>query len=108
MDIGDRIYLLRTDQGLSQSKFAVATGSSTSTISKIETRKAFPTDRLIKTICGIFLVNEEWIRTGRGDMYSQVKYGYDFAEVYNKLNPEMKKLAMKIIADILETQESKR
>ena len=40
MDISDRIYLLRTDQGLSQSKFATATGSSTSTISKIETRKA--------------------------------------------------------------------
>ena len=108
MDISDRIYLLRTDQGLSQSKFATATGSSTSTISKIETRKAIPTDRLIKTICGIFLVNEDWLRTRSGQIYLHVKYGYEFAEVYDKLCPEMKELAIKIIKDILETQKNNR
>ena len=78
------------------------------TISKIETRKAIPTDRLIKTICGIFLVNEDWLRTGHGQMYLQVKYGYEFAEVYDKLCPEMKELAIKIIKDILETQKNNR
>ena len=53
-------------------------------------------------------MNEDWLRTGHGQMYLQVKYGYEFAEVYDKLCPEMKELAIKIIKDILETQKNNR
>ena len=43
--------------------------------------------------------------TGHGDMFTKSKYTEEFSEHYDKLNPQMKKLAIKIVKDLLEYQD---
>ena len=67
--IKDRVTAVRTSLGLSGRKFAKQLGYNSSTLSLIESGHSAVTDRLIKSICAKFSVNEEWLRTGKGDMF---------------------------------------
>lgn len=65
----DRIKALRKDLGLTQEKFAERLNIKRNTIATYEIGRNEPIDAVVSLICREFNVNEEWLRTGQGDMY---------------------------------------
>lgn len=68
----DRILSLRESLGVNQEEFAKRIGVSRNFISLVETGKRNLSDRTISDICREFNVNETWIRTGEGEMFTQM------------------------------------
>ena len=64
-----RIKKLRKSLDLTQHEFANRLGISRNTIATYETGKSNPSDPAISLICREFNVNEEWLRTGSGEMF---------------------------------------
>lgn len=65
----DRIKKIRKNAGLTQEKFAERLGIKRNTIATYETGRSEPMDNIIISICREFSVNEDWLRTGEGEIY---------------------------------------
>lgn len=70
--IGNRIRELRKALKLNQSDFAGRIGSVQNTITGYETGRREPSNQVITLICREFNVNEDWLRTGKGEMFAPV------------------------------------
>lgn len=70
MSISNRIKVVRTTLGKTQSEFGLSMGLSQRAISAIENETVSLTEQNIKSICNTYNVNEDWLRTGRGDMWA--------------------------------------
>ena len=70
-NINQRIRLLRKDLGLSQKELGDRISLKHGAISRIEQTGVTVTDQNIRLICDTFNVNENWLRTGEGDMYAE-------------------------------------
>lgn len=68
----DRIKQIRTNSGLNQSDFGKKISISRSAVWKIENGENAPSEQTINIICREFNVNENWLRTGTGDMYKLI------------------------------------
>ena len=68
--MNERIKKLRQTLGLTQSEFAERIGSVQNTITGYETGKRMPSNQVINLICREFHVNEEWLRSGEGEMFA--------------------------------------
>lgn len=64
-----RIKKVRLAANLAQAAFGEALGLSQNYIWMIETGKREPSERTIRDICREYGVNENWLRTGEGEMY---------------------------------------
>lgn len=67
--MNERIKKLRKALDLTQQEFADRIGCKRNTIAKYETNTNVPSSAVISLICREFNVNEEWLRTGNGDMF---------------------------------------
>jgi transcriptional regulator with XRE-family HTH domain len=65
----NRIKQIRKEKGLTQVEFGEKIGVKGNTVTNYETGLRKPTDAVILSICREFSVNEEWLRTGEGDMF---------------------------------------
>ena len=65
-----RIRELRKILNLTMEKFGGRLGVGKTAISKIEKGDNSLTDQMFKSICREFNVNEEWLRSGYGDMFN--------------------------------------
>lgn len=65
--IGERIRLIRKENGDTLEQFSAKIGVSHPALSQIETGKNNPSGSTIKMICKEFAINEEWLRTGVGE-----------------------------------------
>lgn len=68
--MNERVKQLRKALGLSGEKFGARLGLTRMAISNIENNRYNLTEANILSICREFNVNEEWLRTGSGDMFS--------------------------------------
>ena len=68
----DRLKQLRKELQLNQQEFADKLGINRGTLANYEVGRNEPIDAVIKLICGKFNVNEDWLRTGEGEMFVQV------------------------------------
>ena len=66
--MNERIKKVRTYTKLSQTDFAEKISVSRSAVCKMESGENAPSEQTIKLICAEFDINEEWLRTGNGDM----------------------------------------
>lgn len=64
-----RIKKLRQALDLTQQEFAERIGSVQNTITGYETGRRVPSSQVITLICKEFKVNEQWLRTGDGEMF---------------------------------------
>lgn len=71
-DINDRFKYLRTHLNKSQEEFGKIIGISKSGVSDIENKRRNVTEQHIKFLIIETNVNENWLRTGRGDMFIQL------------------------------------
>lgn len=72
MGYGERIFNLRKSLNLTLEKFGERLGVTKTTISRIEKEERAMTEQMLKAICREFDINEEWLRTGEGEMYIEV------------------------------------
>lgn len=68
----DRIKLLRKTLGLTQQEFANKIGIKRNSYASYEIGRNTPMDAIILSICREFNVNEEWLRTGEGEMFEEL------------------------------------
>ena len=67
--LNKRVKELRAALKLSAEKFGSRVGVTRSAISRIENGVVNVTEQMILAICREFNVNEEWLRSGKGDMF---------------------------------------
>lgn len=79
----DRIREVREHFGLSMEKFGSRIGIGKASISLLESGKNNPSVQTITLICREFGVNEQWLRTGEGEMFEQTQ-----ASVLDRLSTE--------------------
>lgn len=72
--INDRIKLVRKAANLTQTAFGERIGITKNAVVNLEIPgRSKISDAYIKSICCLFGVREEWLRTGEGDMYAPKK-----------------------------------
>lgn len=67
--IGQRIGLVIEEKHIKKVQFAERIGVHQTYVSQMISDKKVPSDRVIKDICEAYRVSEQWLRTGKGDMY---------------------------------------
>jgi transcriptional regulator with XRE-family HTH domain len=75
--MNERFLLLRKELGLTQEKMGLSLGVRKTAISKIEKGENNLTDQMLKLTCMEFSVSEEWLRTGKGEMFREDDFVYD-------------------------------
>lgn len=79
--MNDRLKKLRKSLDLTQQEFADRIGVKRNSLANYETGRNTPIDAIIVSICREFNVNEEWLRTGAGDMFLPVDRNTDLARL---------------------------
>lgn len=74
--MNERLKILRKTLALSGEAFGEKIGVKRSAISQIETGKNNLSDQIIKSICTVYNVSEEWLRTGEGEMFIETKESF--------------------------------
>lgn len=78
-EMNERIKEIRKTLGLSGEKFGNKLGITKAAVSSIESGKNKITDQMFRSICREFNVNEEWLRTGEGEMFVELSKDEEIA-----------------------------
>lgn len=70
--MNERIRKIRKELGITQQEFADRLKISRNNIAGYEVGKSTPSESVISLICREFNVHEEWLRTGKGEMFFQL------------------------------------
>lgn len=69
MTEGQRVREVRKSLGLTMEKFGASLGVGKTAISNIELGTRNLTEQMLLSICRVYNVNEEWLRSGTGEMF---------------------------------------
>ena len=109
--MNERIKQLRKELGLTLEKFGERLGVSKVAISLIENGKNALTDQMFKSICREFNVNENWLRTGEGEMFVQKTLDDEIASFIQTIQLEkddsFKKKFIKMLSSLDEADWTK-
>lgn len=115
--MNSRIKEVREAKGLSQADFAEMLNLKRNSISLIEVGKRNPSDRTIIDICNTFNISEEWLRTGKGEMFIETpsstmeqlkkefnldEFSYNLVYQYLKLNADQRQTVRDFFYDVVE------
>lgn len=97
-----RLSHLRKELNITQEHMGNRLGITRAAISRLESGHRNLTESMIKLICSELNVNEDWLRTGEGEMFNEIPTDEldKLAEKY-KLNP----LAKKIVESFVTLEE---
>lgn len=70
--LNERIRKMRRALDLTQQEFADRLNIKRNTVATYETGKSNPSDAAVVLICREFNVSEEWLRTGKGEMFVEL------------------------------------
>jgi transcriptional regulator with XRE-family HTH domain len=107
--VNQRVRQVRDALELSQRKFSTLLSLSSGYIAGIEAEVRAVNGRLIKLIAAEFGVSEEWLKTGKGEMFKSPKVDEKSAKLvslFNGLTPKYKEALFGII-DILRILKDK-
>jgi len=106
MNTLDRIRLVRKTLGLNQGEFARRIGLTQNALSMIELEKVVLTEKNIKLICATFAIDEDWLRTGNGEMFGSMSpYEKELLSVFGKLTPNTQGFVLEMAQNLLRRQE---
>lgn len=81
MTVGERVRLLRKKYlHLTQENLGEPLGLTRANIANIEAGRISVTDRVIIALCDKFNVNEEWLRSGTGEIFVELSREEEIAE----------------------------
>jgi len=108
--IAERIKAIRATLNLSQREFAKGVFVSQSYFCDIEVDKRKISERIIHLISVIYKVNKEWLKTGKGNMFStsmtEVRLQH-LAGVFAELDELLQEYLIKQANELLEIQNKK-
>ena len=100
----DRIKAIRKHYDLTQAEFGDRIGVKGNTITNYENALRNPSDAIIVSICREFNVNEEWLRTGNGEMFQPITKNDEisklFGEVLKENNDDFKRRLISALAKL--------
>lgn len=104
-NLKDRIKLIRSNLGLTQSKFGEKIGVKGNTVTNYENGLRFPSEAVLFSICREFRVNYLWLTEGKGDMFTSTPQS-----VVDELAEDFKldDIDKKIIEKYLELSDDQR
>jgi transcriptional regulator with XRE-family HTH domain len=106
MNILDRIRQIRKTLGLKQGEFAQRIGLTQTALSMIELERVALTEKNIKLICATFAVDENWLRTGKGEMFGPASpYEKELISVFGKLTADTQEFILEMAQNLLKRQE---
>lgn len=73
--MNERIKEVRKALGLTQQKFGERIGVKGNTIAQYELGRNEPVSSVLSLLCREYNVNEEWLRTGEGEMFQDLSQG---------------------------------
>lgn len=104
----NRIKAIRKSLKLSQREFGEKLGVSRDVISNIEYGRVPPKKLLLQHMCQQYGVNEHWLETGEGEMFSKdyedLKRLDEAVSIFQSLRPEFQDYALEQIRQLLELQ----
>lgn len=83
--MGERVRELRKALGLTLEAFGEKVGVGKSAVSRLEKGTNNLTEQMILAICREFNVNEEWLRTGNGEMFIKLDRETEIARLTRDL-----------------------
>ena len=103
----DRIKKIRKELDLTQQEFADRIGIARGNIAAYEIGKNAPSDSVISLICREFSVNENWLRTGEGDMFMELSRDEQIEEfIGNLLQGEEDSFKRRLISGLAALDEN--
>lgn len=90
MTLGERVKEVRKAQDMTLEEFGKRLNVTKVTMSNIERGNRSLTERMLKDICREFNINEEWLRTGEGDMVQKLSEEEEIAILVSDLLEEGK------------------
>lgn len=79
--MNDRLKAIRREAKLSQADFGAKLNVGQNYVYMMEAGKKPVTSRMISDICREFHVNEEWLRTGKGEMHTALTKELEIAQI---------------------------
>lgn len=109
MEIHERIKAVRKTVGISQAEFGKRVGISRDAVNNIENgrlKRPEQKEPLYRLICAEFAINEQWLRTGEGDMFSPLSREEEIAAFVGKaLSDEGDTFKKRFIAALAQLDE---
>lgn len=107
--MNERIKAIRKHKlvNLSQEAFGQRIGITKAAISKIESGNANPSEQTLLSICREFNVNEEWLRTGNGEMFNPMSEDEELDLYVGRISggaDEFKKNLIKMLCKLSEDE----
>lgn len=106
----ERLKKLRKMLDMTQQEFADKVGIKRNTIAQYEIGRNIPIDAVIISICREFNVNEEWLRTGKGEMFLPINRNTEIAKLtrtlLNEESDSFKNRLVGVLANLTEDQWS--
>lgn len=103
MNINERVREVRKTLNLTLDKFGERLGVGKTAISNIERGQRNLTEQMFKSICREFNVNENWLRTGEGEMFNTFSEDEQYAANVGKLQRTDDETIMRWVNAIAET-----
>ncbi|MCL1941214.1 MAG: helix-turn-helix transcriptional regulator [Synergistaceae bacterium] len=100
-----RLRAVRKALKLIQSEFAKQIGLTQTALSMIEVGTNPITNKNIKLVCTAFNVNEQWLRTGEGEMFNASPYLKEFCDILVNLTPETQEYLLIMARKLLNVQK---
>lgn len=106
--IGYRIRIVRKSLKLSQDEFGKRLGVSRGVITNIEFNKTEPKPLFIDLLCREFNADENWLRTGEGEMFLSLDDDRNFNLLCKKIKNLNDPLIIKIMSLYLEMSDEQK
>ena len=101
--ICERFKQIRTSLNMKQGDFAEKIKLTQGHVSDIENKRKSVSDRVIEIICLKFEINENWLRTGEGDMHTSINPDDRYSHNLSKLTVSDDETIIRWINAIAET-----
>ena len=86
--MNERLKKLRKELDMTQQEFAEGIGIKRNTMATYESGRNEPIDAVISLICTKYNVNENWLRTGEGEMFVEMSYDDEIAQFVDQVMGE--------------------
>ena len=107
--MNERLITVRKYFHRTQKDFGDALGVSRDVISNIEYGRVKPKELLLAHICQVYGVNQLWLETGEGKMFTappaRTKKLEEAIKLFESLRPEFQDYALEQIQNLLELQQ---
>lgn len=99
MTPGERVKQIRKQKRMTLEKFGEKVGVTKQTISRIENGINSLTEQMLLSICREFNVNENWLRSGEGEMFTDVPAEDEYFKAVTQISKSNDRLAMQAIIE---------